>query len=301
MLGKIINDELTFSDYSEASAWLAARQALSWIAVNGLTTTAPYATYWAQNANTSQGKLAQLEANALLWKIAHSTEEEQMGALWGDMLALMEGTDQSEAAQDSFEYKRQQLETLRDAWDADYEQLLSSWATVHATLPNDIIHVFNAKRLNTLLLDIRTRNPMTVTSPELTMLEEVAEQCLFSGGPAVLQARSLLSILGSDNTWDDAVLCSERGQAATPSQLEDLRVTPNPNAGAFQLLLPKRVTVEGAQMFIYDISGRLFHQQNLQSNNERLDLAGKVPPGLYLLEVRDAIGGRIGVAKVSIQ
>lgn len=301
MLGKIINDELTFSDYSEASAWLASRQALSWIAVNGLTTTAPYATYWAQNANTSQGKLAQLEANAILWKIAHRTEEQQMGALWGDMLALMEGTDQSQAAQDSFEYKRQQLETLRDAWDADYEQLLSSWATVNATLSEEALHVFNTKRLNTLLLDIRTRNPMTFSAPELTMLEEVAEQCLFIGGPAVLQARSLLSILGSERTWDDVVLCSERGQAATPSQLEDLRVTPNPNAGTFQLTLPKGITVEGAQVFIYDMSGRLLHQQNLQSNNERLNLAGKISPGLYLLEVRDAVGGRVGVAKVSIQ
>lgn len=301
MLGKIINNELTFSDYSEASAWLASRQALSWIAVNGLTNTAPYATYWAQNANTSQGKLAQLEASAILWKASHTTQEQQMGALWGGMLALMEGTDQSEAAQYNFENKRQQLETLREAWDTDFDQLLSTWTTVNATLPEDAVHVFNIKRLNALLLDLRTRNQMTFTTPELSMLEEVAEQCLFSGGQAVLQARTLLSILGSESTWDDVVLCSERGQAATPSQFNELLIAPNPNDGTFQLMIPKGIASEGAQVFVYDMSGRLLHQLNLQSNSARLDLTDKVHPGLYLLEVRNAADGRVGVVKISVQ
>lgn len=303
MISKIINDELTFSDYSDASAWLAARQALSWIAVNGLTTTAPYATYWAQNANASQGKLAQLEANAILWKASHTTQEQQMGTLWGEMLALMEGTDQSQAAQDSFEYKRQQLETLRNAWDSDFEQLLSNWATVNATLPDYPVHVFNVKRLNALMLDIRTRNPMAFTAAEMAMLEEVAEQCLFSGGTAVLQARTLLSMLGSENTWDDAMLCSERGQDAVAKVYApgDMQVMPNPNDGSFQILLPAGIPAEGAQAFLYDMAGRLLRHQHLRSINDQFDTAGKTPPGLYLLEVRDAASGRVGLVKINIQ
>ena len=302
MVGKIINNELLFSEYAAASSWLASRQALSWLAVNGLTNGAPYNAYWTQNANTSQGKLAQLEAGAIAWKTAHASQEQQMGALWADMLALMEGTDQSQAAQDLFESKRQQLETLRNTRDADYNQLLSNWATVNATLPETEAHVFNQKRLNALLLDMRSRNPMTLTAAEQTMLQEVASQCLFSGGPAVLQARQLLSLQG-EFTWDDDVLCGERGQdvSAKPPVLSAVQVLPNPNGGSFQILLPASVPAEGAQAFLYDMTGRLLRQQNLRSANERFDTEGKMPPGIYLLEVRDAAGTRVGVVKVNIQ
>jgi hypothetical protein len=275
---------------------------LSWIAVNGLTTTAPYAAYWSQHYNTSQGKLAQLEAGAIAWKSAHITQELQMGALWAEMQALMEGTNQSQADQDLFESKRQQLETLRNTWDADYTLLLSNWATVNATLPETEIYVYNQKRLNTLLLDMRNRNPMTLTASEQTMLQDVASQCLFAGGPAVLQARYLLSLQG-ETRWNDDVLCSDRGQDSMgkASELGTLLVMPNPNDGTFQILLPAGTAAEGTQAFLYDMTGRILRQQNLRSNDERFDVLGKVPPGLYLLEVRDVAGRRIGLAKLNIQ
>lgn len=302
MIIKIINNELTFTDYADASAWLASRQALSWIAVNGLTTTAPYAAYWSQHYNTSQGKLAQLEADAIAWKSAHTTQEQQMGVLWAEMLALMEGANQSQTAQDLFESKRQQLKTLRNSWDADYTQLLSNWATVNATLSETEIYVYNQKRLNTLLLDMRNRNLMTLTASEQTMLQDVASQCLFAGGPAVLQARYLLSLQG-ETRWNDAVLCSDRGQESIGkvSELGTLLVMPNPNDGTFQILLPAGIAAEGTQAFLYDMTGRILRQQNLRSNDERFDVSGKIPPGLYLFEVRDAVGGRVGLVKVTIQ
>lgn len=66
-------------------------------------------------------------------------------------------------------------------------------------------------------------------------------------------------------------------------------------------MIPKGIASEGAQVFVYDMSGRLLHQLNLQSNSARLDLTDKVPPGLYLLEVRNAADGRVGVVKISVQ
>jgi hypothetical protein len=134
------------------------------------------------------------------------------------------------------------------------------------------------------------------------MLQDVASQCLFAGGPAVLQARYLLSLQG-ETRWNDAVLCSDRGQESIGkvSELGTLLVMPNPNDGTFQILLPAGIAAEGTQAFLYDMTGRILRQQNLRSNDERFDVSGKIPPGLYLFEVRDAVGGRVGLVKVTIQ
>ena len=42
-------------------------------------------------------------------------------------------------------------------------------------------------------------------------------------------------------------------------------------------MIPKGIASKGAQVFVYDMSGRLLHQLNLQSNSARLDLTDKVP------------------------
>lgn len=304
MIAKIINNRMTFTDYADASSWLASRQALSWIAVNGLTNSDKYAAYWKANANTSQGKLAQLEAEAIAWKATRAEQERQMGALWADMKALMNGTDRSEAARNLFEQKRRQLENLRNDWDADFDRLLEKWAAVNASLPEDKIFVKNQKQINALMLDLRHRNTVAFTKDEQTMLWDVANQCPLAGGPAVLQARHLISLfVKNDMRWDNDVVCSDRGQTSsvTVPETGNIRVMPNPNDGTFLIVLPADTPAEGAQALLYDMTGRLVRQQNLRSDNERFNASGEVPPGIYLLEVRDAAGKRAGLVKVSIQ
>lgn len=300
MLLQIIGGQLQFSDYAEPAEGLAALQALRWIASNNLSTTAPYAAYWTQKAGTPEGILAQWDADALAWKTAQATAEQERGALWADMMALLEGTDQSETAINTFETKRAQWETLQAARDAGFAQLLGNWTTANDALPEGKIFVKNHKQVNALLLDLHTRHPLALTEGELEMLEAIAEQCLYAGGPAVLQARYLLSLEGQSG-WDDAALCGERSRSASSLGPVVLQVAPNPNDGTFRVLLPEGATAEGAQALLYDLTGRLLLRQNIRSANERFDVTGNVPPGLYLIEVRDAAGACIGLAKVSVQ
>lgn len=98
-----------------------------------------------------------------------------------------------------------------------------------------------------------------ISISQQTALQNIAAQCRYEGGLGVLLARLMLD----GQTYDDAALCSERGQSAGQKQfgISGMRVQPNPAHDRFLVGIDQ--PFEEGFAILHDALGRTLGEQRL--------------------------------------
>ena len=141
-----------------------------------------------------------------------------------------------------------------------------------------------------LLLSIGSGN-YTLTAPQVTILQDIANGCPLSDGEAVYQARALLALTeGEENDYDDDMLCAAASNrsstnAANPAGATLVNAYPNPASDeiTFEYRLGLMAT---KQMDIYNQHGQLVQTVVLDGTTGRI----KVPlhgfsEGIYWYQI----------------
>ena len=78
-----------------------------------------------------------------------------------------------------------------------------------------------------------------------------------------------------------------------------LNIFPNPNSGNFTIEFNSYQ--QNQTLFIFDLTGRIVHQENLKpENTEQKIITKNLSKGLYLLAIKDETGDTIQSSKISI-
>jgi hypothetical protein len=155
----------------------------------------------------------------------------------------------------------------------------------------------NHKQFNNIFLVNRIGNRDTLTSGQLDSLKQIARQCPFTGGRAVLQARAYLMTMGIDSldnvdTCADESIPSQMRQTVKTSSPEALEVSvyPNPSQDGYTLSLEssnaRELTLE-----VHNITGVKVLERKVSLTAEEtveqyFDTQNWVA-GLYLCTIRE--------------
>jgi hypothetical protein len=110
----------------------------------------------------------------------------------------------------------------------------------------------------------------TMSSIDLVILKDIAVQCPFSGGRAVIKARAYLAIIGDSTEYDDETVCladtNFRKASYKNVKAYGVRVSPNPLTDncTFYYSLPKD---ESAELRIFNSLGKEIIYQPLPPNS----------------------------------
>lgn len=118
------------------------------------------------------------------------------------------------------------------------EEVQAKMAEINALVPSNQIEQ-NEKTVHEIYLKTVAQNILSYTEAQLTALYAIAQQCPFSGGMAVYQARTMLGLGGDQLAYDDQTNCSlgfykkgeEEDEVANPEMIKGvavLSVFPNP-------------------------------------------------------------------------
>ena len=166
--------------------------------------------------------------------------------------------------------------------------------TQNDTISTSPIFEQNAKEANTVFLQYLQKGMTNLDSVQKTTLENIANQCPFSGGNAVFKARALLAAeSGNLEVYDDNVNCNSQALAQPPSFDQasqatglNIRVFPNPARESVTVQWPKALENEGL-LELYDTFGKKLKTVPLKEGtyNHSLQLHG-LTTGIYLLRVK---------------
>ncbi|HRI34475.1 MAG TPA: hypothetical protein PLD02_12040, partial [Saprospiraceae bacterium] len=100
----------------------------------------------------------------------------------------------------------------------------------------DIV-IENRAAVNDIFLNTGALNDYAFTSPQISELQEIADQCPYIGGKAVFKARGLLRIASDQWYWDDREICELTLKAATPNieTQDQFDLHPNPTSSIVKL------------------------------------------------------------------
>ncbi|MBK6996514.1 MAG: T9SS type A sorting domain-containing protein [Lewinellaceae bacterium] len=297
MIAKIMKGQLNFPNYTECLDWVSSQQALSWIVRHNLQNASTYSNYWSQNANTSAGKLAQLEADAITWEQGQVGLETQITSVWADIQQLSANSSLSPAQLAVLMQRYQDLDSLRAMEKAAQLAFVVHYRTVSAALPASHIFEENQKNANLILCDLYAREAFECTPSELDTLRSIAVQCPLEGGGAVLQARGLLELIVHEyyNTGSDCLNTHERN-GRKPDTIAEVQISPNPSDGTFHLISP----INGrTHLRLFDITGRIVWSKIVEGP-EVYFTTTNVPSGCYFLDVRDSQNGELAIKRLII-
>lgn len=113
--------------------------------------------------------------------------------------------------------------------------------------------------------------------------------------------RSLFALGNSRNSFLNSGVCdssnAEAGPLPTDSVIPEttplkISVYPNPFSNAIKIVSDSKSDLTGKILRLYDITGRLFKTQTIQSQNTVLDVSN-LPSGMYILKIEDSNGSLI--------
>lgn len=111
------------------------------------------------------------------------------------------------------------------------------------------------------------------------------------------------NIAGNTLFVDDVSIITSEGNTGINQPLfsdNELQVFPNPSNGKIQVSINTGLPVNGLQLIISDVQGRVQHQSVLQQAVSSFDFS-TWPAGLYLYQIKDDASGRSTSGKLSIR
>jgi hypothetical protein len=143
---------------------------------------------------------------------------------------------------------------------------------------------FNQKRLNEIYFNTTAKRKSNFTKEQRIIIRNIANQCPYTGGDAVYEARSMYRLIDDEVVFDDKKLCvvpvhTEKKQSITAIPI--FKVFPNPASDYAQISYN---STDAITIQITDLSGRILSSKNYQASDniiETSDLAN----GMYFISL----------------
>jgi Secretion system C-terminal sorting domain len=151
----------------------------------------------------------------------------------------------------------------------------------------------NQKQVNQIKIETTLADATTLTASQIETLERIAGQCPLSGGDAVFEARSLLSI-SKEVYYDDEKLCKNQNQlvenvpiskTVRPLSNSGLSISPNPAYNVLSVSFEGKIDDKG-QMMIVNSLGKALKVNNVNANQVYSIDVSDIPNGLYTLLIK---------------
>ena len=147
----------------------------------------------------------------------------------------------------------------------------------------------NQRNVNKVLFKLLVYGSELLNADDSTALASIANQCLYTGGLAVAQARALYNAIEEYRYYDETALCpggisarmggNAEAEAKQPDKKRSAGVYPNPNTGTFNVTLSEKA--ENGWIEITDIAGRLISRKPLADDALVTTLAIEAAHGSY--------------------
>jgi len=283
-IGRIIDGDMDFGDYTAGTQWMLDQQAIRWIRENNLESTGDYATYAAAQSGSSAEQIIDMEASVEQWMAQRASDRAQMAQLWDSMMVIL--SLYSLASQDyaQFETMRQQLDSLREAFHDDFKTLLNQIEQDNSSLSDTHVYEENFKDVQQIWLEAYGRVDGEWTSQEKAALEAIANQCPDEGGVAVLWARGLLYASDEAYSFDDESICNTGARVTNVFETAPsmLAIQPNPTDGLVHVTLPQEGTYHAR---IFNSIGSLVQEQNLNGGQQTIRFKQGLSAGAYWIRI----------------
>lgn len=221
-----------------------------------------------------------LEANNLLLETLNE-QHENLSKLYDDetdvtakqlLLYQLLGNEQQ---QNKVNYN---LSQIADALEDDREMEAAELAQDNLVASFSEQYELNQQDANNIYLESIESSSHLLSSEEITILEAIAEQCPYSGGPAVYQARALLVSSNGTKSYNDKQICFDNNIAwrkAKETTTNKINVQPNPasNEASFYFSLPRDAN---AKLHIYNSNGSKINEFAIMENTNQFKLNTKL-------------------------
>ena len=211
------------------------------------------------------------------------------------------------------QYILHSIDSIQQLIDADYATLNSIYedlsvvhkqtlenamALLEEIIPENMIEE-NYKTIYTLNLNNMYYDYIPYKTNEIATFEQIAWQCPYTGGPAVLMARGVLNGMLLYYNFNDHNIClnDSINYRLEPKEneiiankileAENINIFPNPFTNELHITNPK---FENNCIFrIYNAMGILLIERILNSANQNIDLS-KLPSGIYKASISNKAG-----------
>ncbi|MEM1322247.1 MAG: T9SS type A sorting domain-containing protein [Bacteroidota bacterium] len=174
------------------------------------------------------------------------------------------------------------------------EKTVTDIVTDNSTLSDGEVFEANQKAFNQVYLETVASGDFDFSTAQVATLEDIANQCPWSGGDAVFYARSLLAGEGLVH-YDDELLCDDsqpRVGALEPAELAEggMVAYPNPAQRLLTLELVQPVA-EPQQLMVSNSLGQVVYETRISASQKQIHLdISRWQNGLYLCTLIDKEG-----------
>lgn len=166
--------------------------------------------------------------------------------------------------------------------------LINQALSLNNSIAGQQIEEVNLKQVNDILLNTLAEGIYSYTSTQKSELLTVANQCPFSGGAAVYQARAMIMLFNDSLTYNDYQFCHQNDQQDKRNktiQSSSFILYPNPTDGQMHLAYSTS-DLEKYFLKIYDATGRLLYAQSIFGGNGVLLFnLSKYTSGIYFYNI----------------
>jgi len=158
----------------------------------------------------------------------------------------------------------------------------------NSSIASNEIPETNERLINSVYLDLVASGINSLRSEQVATVEEIANQCPFSGGRAVYQARSIYKLIKTDVEYDDVNACRNGGiyrKGINDSRIPTLSLFPNPAKEIVTIDLGSG-SKEECILIMSDVSGNVIKRIALPCDQPTytLDISG-IANGMYIIRV----------------
>jgi len=166
-------------------------------------------------------------------------------------------------------------------------------------IPETNEHLINGIYLETIASGINT-----FTNGQVSVIQDIAHQCPFSGGRAVYQARSIYKLIDPNEEYDDVNTCLNGGiyrKGKSDSAVPTLNLYPNPARESVTVDLDTKGK-DGCMLIVSDLSENIVKRITLPCDQATYTLdISDISNGMYMIRVLSnqvLIGkAKLGVSK----
>jgi len=300
----------TIGDHPAEIGWLAKRYLYRKLTRNPVLITpgSEYENFYNNEAPSSIGGLLSINlGTAAIYDVDQSTAA-QLDSGFGNITASMEAISVIDSQLVSQGYDSilvqqrllevQGIESIESDMDSIMSLLLTqrevdagNIASQNANIVDSFILEANEKAVNGIFLKTVAQETFEFDGTQMTTLQNIASQCPLTGGSAVYEARSLLSIV-QDDIYDDGVLCSGAQARARNARINSevqsgFRLFPNPAKEKVTLLVPEGISK--VKVLLVNAQGAIVLELKLSVKSRSAVIhTGQIAEGIYLLNIFDS-------------
>ena len=208
------------------------------------------------------------------------------------------------------EHIRDLLQDMNGMTLADYQTALDNAETNNALIISTEQHEINERLINGIYIKYLRAGATAFTEAEWQTISDLATQCPYIGGSAVLKARNLYTLINPLVGFEDVTLCNSVGvykngnnafndennmldslSAAGVNLVDANRLKIYPNPANSEINITYNTQVE-SQFIIYDITGRVIIETILPAKNAKVSIdVSRISNGVYTY--KQSIGERV--------